>query len=162
MPHVPGIQPGGPRSPSYLQLLSYLATDLPHSHACAGFNEPDNSGQANLTPLQAAKYWPQVQAVAASANLTLVSPALTYGGYDSFQVGAHTRGLKVGTGMKTSGDLGVAGQAHYSGCSCTVYTHTLRCACSHHTMCIVWQALERQRVRVAGPVPWQLLHRSRL
>lgn len=43
-----------------------------------GFNEPDNSGQANLTPLQAAKYWPQVQAVAASANLTLVSPALTH------------------------------------------------------------------------------------
>lgn len=45
---------------------------------CAGFNEPDNSGQANLTPLQAATYWPQVQAIAASAKLTLVSPALTY------------------------------------------------------------------------------------
>ena len=45
-----------------------------------GFNEPDNKGQSNLTPAQAAAYWPQLQALAArtSPPLTLVSPGMTH------------------------------------------------------------------------------------
>merc|ERR1712048_157714 len=42
-----------------------------------GYNEPDNEGQANLKPADAAKFWPQMQAIAAqfSPPLKLVSPA---------------------------------------------------------------------------------------
>ena len=36
-----------------------------------GFNEPDQSGQANMTPAQAIRYWPQLQ----STGLALGSPA---------------------------------------------------------------------------------------
>src|SRR5207245_2765756 len=44
-----------------------------------GFNEPDGSGQANMTTSQATNLWPQLQAM----NLPLVSPApvTPYGGW---------------------------------------------------------------------------------
>lgn len=45
-----------------------------------GFNEPNFRDQANLTPSQAAALWPQLQAVAASKGLRLVSPAVNYCG----------------------------------------------------------------------------------
>ncbi len=45
-----------------------------------GFNEPDNTGQSNLSPAQAAAYWPQLDALAASFDppLTLVGPGMTH------------------------------------------------------------------------------------
>ena len=45
-----------------------------------GFNEPDNSDQSNLSPLQAALYWPQLDSLAASFSppLRLVGPGMTH------------------------------------------------------------------------------------
>jgi hypothetical protein len=42
------------------------------------FNEPNLTGQANMTPAQAASLWPQVEAIANTYNLKIVSPAMTY------------------------------------------------------------------------------------
>ena len=42
------------------------------------FNEPNLTGQANMTPAQAAALWPQVEAIANTYNLKIVSPAMTY------------------------------------------------------------------------------------
>lgn len=43
-----------------------------------GFNEPNFTAQANLTPQRAAELWPAVKALAAELNLELVAPALNY------------------------------------------------------------------------------------
>ncbi len=42
-------------------------------------NEPNVSGQAYLTPTQAAQLWPQYEAVAAAANVEIVGPQITWG-----------------------------------------------------------------------------------
>jgi hypothetical protein len=42
------------------------------------FNEPNYNVQANMTPAQAASYWPQVEAIANAHNLKIVSPAMSY------------------------------------------------------------------------------------
>ena len=48
--------------------------------ALLGFNEPDNKGQSNLSPKQAAAYWPQLDDLAQSFDppLTLVGPGMTH------------------------------------------------------------------------------------
>lgn len=43
-----------------------------------GFNEPNFSNQANMTPAQAAAKWGDVRALAAQLGLELVAPALNY------------------------------------------------------------------------------------
>lgn len=43
-----------------------------------GFNEPNFTNQANMTPAQAAERWPEVQALAKELNLKLVAPVLNY------------------------------------------------------------------------------------
>ncbi len=43
-----------------------------------GFNEPNFTAQANMTPAKAAEEWPAVQALAKELGLKLVSPALNY------------------------------------------------------------------------------------
>jgi hypothetical protein len=43
-----------------------------------GFNEPNFTAQANLTPSAAAALWPDVQALAKELGLKLVAPALNY------------------------------------------------------------------------------------
>ena len=45
-----------------------------------GFNEPDNVGQSNLSPKQAADYWPQLDDFASSFDppLVLVGPGMTH------------------------------------------------------------------------------------
>ncbi len=45
-----------------------------------GFNEPNFGSQANLTPMQAAALWPQLEAYAEAQGLLLVSPAVNYCG----------------------------------------------------------------------------------
>ena len=42
------------------------------------FNEPNLATQSNMTPAQAAALWPQVEAIANTYNLKIVSPAMTY------------------------------------------------------------------------------------
>ena len=62
-----------------------------------GFNEPDNSGQSNMTPAQALALWPQLQ----STGLELGSPAVATGAADSggwldqFMSGAKQDGYRV-------------------------------------------------------------------
>ncbi len=43
------------------------------------FNEPNLTNEANMTPAQAAAFWPALKSFAASHNLKIVSPALNYG-----------------------------------------------------------------------------------
>jgi len=45
-----------------------------------GFNEPNFTDQANLTPAQAAALWPQIEEIAGIKNLKIVAPALNYCG----------------------------------------------------------------------------------
>jgi hypothetical protein len=45
-----------------------------------GFNEPNFTSQANMTPAQAAAAWPTVQAKAKAAGIPLVSPAVNFCG----------------------------------------------------------------------------------
>jgi putative glycosyl hydrolase/ricin-type beta-trefoil lectin protein len=62
-----------------------------------GFNEPDMSGQADMTVEQALDLWPQLQAT----GMRLGSPAVAYGGdsangwLDRFMTGARQRNLRV-------------------------------------------------------------------
>ena len=62
-----------------------------------GFNEPDNSGQSNMTPAQALALWPQLM----STGLQLGSPAVASGGatqggwLDQFMTGARQAGYRV-------------------------------------------------------------------
>jgi hypothetical protein len=62
-----------------------------------GFNEPDNSGQSNMTPQQALALWPQLVAT----GMRLGSPAVAAnaqaaGGWlDTFMSGAAQQGLRV-------------------------------------------------------------------
>jgi hypothetical protein len=42
-------------------------------------NEPNLTGQANVTPQQAAQQWPQYEAVAAQTGVKIVGPAMTWG-----------------------------------------------------------------------------------
>ncbi|MCD8313951.1 MAG: glycosyl hydrolase [Bacteroidales bacterium] len=44
-----------------------------------GFNEPNLTDQANMTPSQAAELWPDVVAIAKKYGLKLISPAMNYG-----------------------------------------------------------------------------------
>lgn len=51
----------------------------PSTKYLLGFNEPNLTDQANMTPATAAGLWPDVVALAKSLNLKLVSPAMNYG-----------------------------------------------------------------------------------
>lgn len=51
----------------------------PNTKYLLGFNEPNLTDQANMTPAQAAALWPPVVALAKELNLKLVSPAMNYG-----------------------------------------------------------------------------------
>lgn len=48
----------------------------PQCRYLLGFNEPNFTNQANMTPQAAAAKWPEVQALARELNLKLVAPAL--------------------------------------------------------------------------------------
>lgn len=43
-----------------------------------GFNEPNFTAQANMTPAQAAELWPRIEKIAEDFNLKIVGPALNY------------------------------------------------------------------------------------
>jgi hypothetical protein len=58
-------------------LNTYL-TAHPEVKYLLTFNEPNLTSQSNMTPAQAAALWPQVEAIASTYNLKIVSPAMTY------------------------------------------------------------------------------------
>lgn len=60
------------------QIINY-AQDHPDAKYLLGYNEPNLTDQANMTPSQAAAAWPSLKAVAQKAGLKLISPALNYG-----------------------------------------------------------------------------------
>lgn len=51
----------------------------PRTKYLLGFNEPNLTDQCNMTPQQAAQYWPAVVDLAKELGLKLVSPAMNYG-----------------------------------------------------------------------------------
>lgn len=52
--------------------------DHPQTKYLLGFNEPNFTNQANMTPSQAASAWPAVKALADELGLKLVAPAMNY------------------------------------------------------------------------------------
>lgn len=59
-------------------IRAYVAAH-PNTKYLMGFNEPNLTDQANMTPAQAAAIWSPVVALAKELNLKLVSPAMNYG-----------------------------------------------------------------------------------
>lgn len=53
--------------------------DHPETQYLLGFNEPNLTDQANMTPAVAAEKWPAVVALAKELNLKLGAPAMNYG-----------------------------------------------------------------------------------
>jgi hypothetical protein len=58
-------------------LRNYLTTH-PKVKYILGFNEPNFTAQANMTPTQAAAAWPELEAIANEFNLKIVGPAVNY------------------------------------------------------------------------------------
>jgi hypothetical protein len=58
-------------------IRNYVATH-PNCKYLLTFNEPNFKEQANLTPQQAAAYWPEIKALANELGLKIISPALNY------------------------------------------------------------------------------------
>ena len=94
-----------PRGTSFVPMIraagdvtaANLAEVKRQGHYLLGFNEPDNSGQANMSVSQALSLWPRLMAT----GMTLGSPAVatgaaTKGGWlDRFMAGAKGRGYRV-------------------------------------------------------------------
>jgi hypothetical protein len=88
---VPMIWGAGSVNPATLSQAKH------QGHVLLGFNEPDNSGQSNMTVSQALRLWPQLMAT----GMRLGSPAVADnaaapGGWlDRFMRGATSRGYRV-------------------------------------------------------------------
>lgn len=61
------------------QLSAWLKAH-PNTKWLLGFNEPNFSSQANMTPAEAAKEWPRLEKIAADYGLKLAAPALNFSG----------------------------------------------------------------------------------
>ena len=61
-------------------MLTQYLNNNPGVRYLLGFNEPNFSSQAKMTPAEAAEKWPQLEAYAEQYNLKLVSPALNFTG----------------------------------------------------------------------------------
>ena len=61
------------------QLTNYLNNNS-GTRYLLGFNEPNFSSQANMTPAQAAEKWPELEEYAQQYGMALVSPALNFSG----------------------------------------------------------------------------------
>jgi len=59
------------------KLRNYL-TAHPNVKYILGFNEPNFTAQANMTPTQAAAAWPELEAIADEFGLKIVAPAVNY------------------------------------------------------------------------------------
>lgn len=60
-------------------IRNYL-TSHPETKYLLGFNEPNFSSQASMTPAKAAAEWPRLEKIAADFGLMLVTPALNFSG----------------------------------------------------------------------------------
>jgi len=66
--------------PNFVKVDTVKSALQPYVKYLLGFNEPNFVDQANMTPDKAAELWPQLEQIAASRNLELVSPAINYCG----------------------------------------------------------------------------------
>lgn len=64
-------------------LKEYLGRH-PECEYLLGFNEPNLTDQANMTPQQAAERWPEIVRVAKENGLKLISPAMNYGTLEGY------------------------------------------------------------------------------
>ncbi len=60
------------------QSMRDFLTAHPNIKYILGFNEPNFTYQANMTPSQAAAKWPEIEAIADEFNLKIVAPAVNY------------------------------------------------------------------------------------
>ncbi len=102
-PGHPGVKT--PRGTSFVPMIwgagdvtaANLAEVKREGHYLLGFNEPDNTGQAHMSPSLALSLWPQLMAT----GMTLGSPAVatgaaTPGGWlDQFMAGVKSDGYRV-------------------------------------------------------------------
>lgn len=58
--------------------LRNFLTSHPNVKYILGFNEPNFTAQANMTPSEAAAAWPELEAIADEFNLKIVGPAVNY------------------------------------------------------------------------------------
>ena len=58
--------------------------NCPEAQYILAFNEPNLTDQANMTPAQAAEYWPDIVALADELGMQLISPAMNYGTLDGY------------------------------------------------------------------------------
>jgi len=65
--------------PRHIEMLDAYLTENPQIEWIMGYNEPNLTDQANMTPRQAAKTWPKLIALAKKHNLKVLSPAMNYG-----------------------------------------------------------------------------------
>lgn len=63
---------------SAADLATHIAAD-PNSNWVLGYNEPNLTDQANMTPSQAAEHWPGLVAAAKQIGLKVLGPAVNYG-----------------------------------------------------------------------------------
>eukprot|EP00539_Tryblionella_compressa_P005599 CAMPEP_0178760366 /NCGR_PEP_ID=MMETSP0744-20121128/15447_1 /TAXON_ID=913974 /ORGANISM="Nitzschia punctata, Strain CCMP561" /LENGTH=423 /DNA_ID=CAMNT_0020414925 /DNA_START=15 /DNA_END=1286 /DNA_ORIENTATION=- len=54
-----------------------IHANLQQSRYLMTFNEPDLPGQADMTPLEAAQLWPQIETIALTYNIEVVGPCVT-------------------------------------------------------------------------------------
>ena len=64
--------------------LRELIARRPKCKYLLGFNEPNLSDQANMTPREAANRWPAIKAIAEELKLKLISPAMNYGTLEDY------------------------------------------------------------------------------
>ena len=68
--------------------VTQAESDIPEdASALLGFNEPNFFAQADLSAAQAAALWPEVEQIADSRGLALVSPAVNFCGDDATKTG---------------------------------------------------------------------------
>ena len=60
-------------------IAAYYASHSDKQNYLLGYNEPNLTDQANMTPTQAAERWNEVVAVAKGSNARLISPAMNWG-----------------------------------------------------------------------------------
>lgn len=60
-------------------IVEKFSSVYPSSTALLAYNEPNLTDQANMTPAQAATYWPEVLSIVERTGKRLVSPAMNWG-----------------------------------------------------------------------------------
>lgn len=65
--------------PNSIDQIRAYVSQHPECKYLLGYNEPNLTDQANMTPAEAAEHWPQVEALADELGLKLIAPAMNYG-----------------------------------------------------------------------------------